>query len=401
MIKPAIRFGWLLGFVAFGAAGLSFMVSNEPLADVPQKAAIRTDRLSLSQEQLRQVSVATVQSSSFVETRSGVGQVAFNEDNTSSVVAPFSGRVTRILVKAGDEVKRGEPLFELESPEIVQAQTDLIAAVHGLSKARAQLALAKRTLERQASLLNVKAVSQRDFDVAQNDHAAASSDIKTAESALRAARNRLRVVAGRSEDEITRVESEQFINPTITVNAPIGGTIVSRKIGPGQYVRSDLNEPLFQISDLSTMWLKAAVPENDIPHVRIGQEIEVRVAALPDRLFKARVSAIGAASDTSTRRIVVRAELPNPDRLLRGEMFAAFKIRTGTGEPGPGVPSEAVIWDGDASVVWVRVADQIFQRRQVKLGRQQEGLVQIRDGLIPGDAIVARGAIFIDNEWKQ
>ena len=146
---------------------------------------------------------------------------------------------------------------------------------------------------------------------------------------------------------MARVERERLINPLITINAPIDGTVIARKVGPGQYVRSDSGDPLYSISNLSTMWLKANVPENDIPLVRVGQEIEVRVAAVPDRVFKARVIAIGAASDSATRRVSVRSEIPNPDGALKSEMFATFKIATGDGESSPGVPTDAVIWEGE------------------------------------------------------
>ena len=396
------RLGWLAGGVAVATVAVLMNSSvTKPLAEVPRNAPVKTDKVSLSQEQQRQISITKVANNDFQDLKAGVGQIAFNEDNTSTVLAPFSGRVTRILVKAGDEVKRGDALFELESPEIVQAQTELIASVQGVGKARSQLGLAKRTLDRQTSLISGQATSQRDLDTARNDFAAAEADIKTAEGAQKAARNRLRVMAGRSEEEITRTETERIINPTITVNAPIGGTITTRKIGPGQYVRSDLNEPLFQISNLSTMWLKAAVPENDIAHIRVGQEVEVKVAALPDHTFRAKISGIGAASDAATRRVTVRAELPNPDRALRGEMFATFKINTGRGELTPCVPAAAIVKDGDASIVWVQVNQDVFQRRRVKLGQEQEGLVQVRDGLNAGETVVARGAIFVDNEWKQ
>ena len=127
--------------------------------------------------------------------------------------------------------------------------------------------------------------------------ASAESDFKTAEGTLTAARNRLRVIIGRTQEEVDRLERERVVNPLITINAPIDGTVIARKVGPGQYVRSDVGDPLYTIADLSTMWLKANVPEVDIPLVRVGQAIEVKVNALPNRVFDARIIAIGAASD--------------------------------------------------------------------------------------------------------
>jgi cobalt-zinc-cadmium efflux system membrane fusion protein len=176
--------------------------------------------------------------------------------------------------------------------------------------------------------------------------------------------------------------------------------VTARKVGPGQYVRSDSGETLYAIVNLTTMWLKANVAESDIRFVRVGQEIEVRVAALPDRMFRARITAIGAASDAVTRRIVVRSEIPNPDGVLRAEMFATFRIATGDGEPDPAVPSEALIREGDLATVWVEEQPMVFRRRIVKIGLEQEGRIQIREGLKVGEIVVGRGAIFVDNEWR-
>ena len=106
-----------------------------------------------------------------------------------------------------------------------------------------------------------------------------------------------------------RLQDKGIISRTATITAPIAGTVVARKVGPGQYVRSDTGDPLYIIADLSSMWLKAFVPENDIPAIRIGQDVDVKVLALPERVFKARVVAIGAASDSNTRRVVVRSEV--------------------------------------------------------------------------------------------
>jgi cobalt-zinc-cadmium efflux system membrane fusion protein len=377
------------------------VASDIKTADVaPQAVQKSPDVVRVNADQLHQLGIVPVVIDQFRIQKPAIGQIAFNEDASTVVLTPFSGRVTRLIAKIGDDVKRGDALFEIDSPEVVQAQTDLIAALHGLEKSKSQLALAKRVLDRQTSLMADKATAMREVDQARNDYAIAESDLATAQGSLAAARNRLRVIVGRDKNEVERVERERSVNPLITINAPIDGTVIGRKVGPGQYVRSDAADSLYSITDLSTMWLKANVPESDIAHVRVGQEIEVRVTALPDRVFKAQISAIGAASDTATRRIVVRSEIPNPDRLLRSEMFASFKITIGGGEPSPVVPVEAVIRDGNEAAVWIAREPMLFHRRKVKIGLERDGRVQVLEGVSAGEQVVGRGAIFVDNESR-
>jgi cobalt-zinc-cadmium efflux system membrane fusion protein len=231
--------------------------------------------------------------------------------------------------------------------------------------------------------------------------ASAESDFKTAQGTLTAARNKLRVIIGRTQEEVDRVERERVVNPLITINSPIDGTIISRKVGPGQYVRSDLGDQLYTIADLSTMWLKANVAEIDSPLVRVGQAIQVRVNALPNRVFDARIIAIGAASDAATRRVMVRSEVPNPDRVLKSEMFATFKIAIGDGDPAPAVPVDAVIRQGDDAFVWVEQTPMHFKRRKVELGLEQDRRLQVLSGLDANERVVSRGVIYVENEWKQ
>jgi cobalt-zinc-cadmium efflux system membrane fusion protein len=357
--------------------------------------------VKVGDDQMHQLRLVPAELCEFQMKKTAIGQIAFNEDASTVVLTPFSGRVTRLIAKIGDEVKVGDPLFEVDSPEVVQAQTDLIAAVQSLDKAKSQFNLAKRVLDRQTSLLNDRATSQREVDQARTDFTVAENDLGTAEGALKAARNKLRVIVGRGEAEVARVEKERIINPLITINAPIAGTIVSRRVGPGQYVRSDSADTLFSISDMSTMWLKAYVPESDIALIKVGQELEVKVVALPNRVFRAKVIAIGSYSEAQTRRIMIRSEIPNPDRSLKAEMFVSYRISVGNEGEAPAVPVEAVIREGDGATVWVQSEPQTFERRRVTLGLEQDGRVQIRTGLKAGEVVVARGAIFVDNEWKQ
>jgi membrane fusion protein, heavy metal efflux system len=351
-------------------------------------------------DQMHQLEVVKVVPHAFLDQRSAIGQIAFNEDTSTIVLTPFSGRVTRLIAKVGDQVKRGDPLLEIDSPEQVPPQNDFIAAQTARNKARSQLTLAQIAEKRARDLYEGKAAPFKDLQQAEAQLAAAESDVRSTDSAFDAVRIRLRIL-GRTDAEISELEQRGTISRVTLISAPIDGTVISRKVGPGQYVKADSGEALYVIADLSTMWLKAQIFEQDIASVRVGQEIEAKVAAAPNRIFKARIANISAASDLNTRRIMVRSEIGNPDGALKSEMFASFKIGTGEVAPTPAVPTVAVIREGDVATVWVETEPMLFRRRVVEIGIQRDGFTQVRSGLAIGELVVARGAIFVDNEWRQ
>jgi cobalt-zinc-cadmium efflux system membrane fusion protein len=351
-------------------------------------------------DQMHQLQIVKVENYAFRAQRSAIGQIGYNEDASTSVLTPFSGRVTRLIAKPGDQVKRGDPLLEIDSPEQLLPQNDFIAAQAAKRKAASQYNLAQIGEKRVRDLHEGKAAPSKDLQVAEAQLASAENDLRSADTTLEAARARLRIL-GRTDAEISKLEQDGMLSRVTTITAPIGGTIVSRKVGPGQHVKSDSGDALYMIADLSTMWLKAQIFEQDIAQVRIGQEIEARVSAVPNRVFKARIGAINSASDLTTRRVIVRAEIENTDGLLKSDMFAMFKISIDEASPAPAVPTDAVIREGDVATVWVETEPMLFKRRVVEIGMQRDGLTQIRKGLASGELVVARGAIFVDNEWRQ
>jgi cobalt-zinc-cadmium efflux system membrane fusion protein len=383
--------------LALTLAGPVTRAAGEPQTPSQAKGV---DFVRVVPEQLHQLNVVTVENFPFRARKAAIGQIAFNEDFNTPVMTPFPGRVIRLIAKPGDMVKRGDPLLEIDSPDVLQPQNDFIASIAALNKARSQHSMAQIAETRQQTLYEGKAGPLKDLQFAQAQLAIAQNDLRSAETALDAARSRLRII-GRTEEEIAALQDKGTLSRTATITAPIAGTVVARKVGPGQYVRSDTGDPLYVIADLSSMWLKAFVPENDIPAIRVGQDVDVKVLALPDRVFKAHVIAIGAASDASTRRVVVRSEVPNPDGALKSYMFASFTIATGDVEESPSVPVGAVIRHDDQAAVWVEQDQVTFRRRIVKLGIEQDDRVQVREGLKAGERVLTRGAIFVDNEWRQ
>jgi cobalt-zinc-cadmium efflux system membrane fusion protein len=358
------------------------------------------DRVRVTPDQVHQIVVSRVEAHAFRVRKIAIGQIGYNEDATTVVSSPFSGRVVRLIARLGETVAPGAPLLEIDSIDVLPPQNDHVAAVGALNKARSQLDLARVAESRSRGLFEAKAGALKDWQQAQAQLVAAENDVRAAETSLEATRERLRII-GRSDAEIAELAARGVTSRIVVIRAPIGGTVIARKIAVGQHVRGELSEPLYTIADLSTMWLKALVPEADLGAIRIGDRLDVKVSALPERKYRAAIAVIGALSDATTHRVVVRSALPNPDGALKAEMFATVRIETAAGHAAPAVPIQAVIREGSHDVVWVETEELVFQRRQVTLGMEQDGWFEIRDGIAVGDRIVAVGAIFIENEWQQ
>ena len=236
----------------------------------------------------------------------------------------------------------------------------------------------------------------KDLEQAQSDLVQAQGDMRSAEIALAAARNRLRIL-GRSDEEIAAAEKLDRISPETLVSAPIGGTVIQRKVGPGQYISVGATDPVFTVGNLETVWLVANVRESDAPRMKVGAPVEVSVLAYPGRVFNAKLSYVAPALDPNTRRLSVRAEIANPGRELLPEMFASFRIVTGADQLAPAVPQEAVVYEGAQARVWVaRPEQKAVIARQIEVGSIANGLVEVRKGLNAGETVVASGTLFID-----
>ena len=330
-------------------------------------------------QQLKTFTMEDVHAHSFVSEELTEGKISVNADRTTPVVSPYSGRVTRVIGGLGDTVKAGAPLATLDAAEFVQAQNDLRVA-------SAQARLARLNELRKHALYDAKGGSLQDWQQSQ-------SDLSAAETALNAARNRLQIL-GKSAREIAALESAQNITSAATLVAPIAGVIVDRQIGPGQFLQAGGN-PVFTIADPSSVWLLANVRESDAALVKVGQLMQVRVPAYPQRDFTARVTQVAALVDPVTHRLPVRAEIDNQDGALKPEMFANFRIVTSDASVGAAVPESAVVREADSAHVWV-VSGDLLSYREVKTGRTNDALVEILDGLKVGERIVTKGGLFID-----
>jgi membrane fusion protein, heavy metal efflux system len=323
------------------------------------------------------------------------GKIAVDEDRSTPVFSPYAGRVTKLLARPGDSVTQGQPLFVIEAADTVQAQNDFVAALTGLNKAQSAVDLAQLQDTRAKDLFEGRAVPLKDYQQSQATLIQAQNDLRSSQTALEAARNRLRIL-GLTDDAIAVFQQKGRIDPNTTIFSPISGTVVQRKVGPGQYVNAGASDPVFVIGDLSTVWLTAFVRETDAAAVAVGQEMTFNVLALPGRDITARIDYVSAAIDPATRRLLVRATIDNKDGLLKPEMFANVTIYSSGDHPAIGVPKQALIYEGDQVRVWVAHDDKSIELRQIKTGLTNGNLVEVQGDLKPGEQIVTKGSLFID-----
>ncbi|MDB5374889.1 MAG: Membrane fusion protein cobalt-zinc-cadmium efflux system [Belnapia sp.] len=401
--SPLRRFWWVGALAVVLAAGgyyyydqarrAALAIPTSPVASVNEP--LSQGEFRLSDTEMRALRIEEMQSHAFRAERVAEGRIAYNEDRSTPIFSPYNGRVMRVMARMGDQVTAGGTLFELETTDLAAGTNELLSAVDAVNKARATLDQARREEARQNSLFSARATSQRDVEQARTATMGAASDLRSAEATLAATRDKLRVL-GRSTDQIARIEQTRMVNAVVPVTTMMGGTVVQRRVGPGQWLSTGAGDPVFTIADLSTMWLVAAVRELDAPLIKLGQPVEVSVGALPGRVFPARITTIGAGLDASTRRLTVRAEVEDPEHLLKPEMFATFRIAVGPGRESVGVPVNAIIYRGAEASVWVALDGNRFILRTIKPGIRAGDMVEVTDGLKPGDRVVTGGALFID-----
>jgi cobalt-zinc-cadmium efflux system membrane fusion protein len=341
------------------------------------------DSVDLSDSQLASVKVEPVGDYVFPIEKAAVGSIDFNQEMSVQVFTPYQGRIVELFAKVGDEVKKGQTLFTIDSPDLLAAESSLIAAAGVLE-------FTTRNLARLKQLYTTRAVSQKDLEQAVSDQ-------QTAEGNVRAGRDAVRLF-GKTNAEIDSIIAKRMADPILVVPSPIAGRVTARNAAPGLYVQPGNAPAPFSVADISTMWMLANVAETDSPAFKVGQEVKVKVIAFPDRAFDGKISTISSIVDPSTRRVWVRSEVADPQHELRAGMFATFVIRTGDPVRSTAVPLDGVVREGDGTMtVWVTADRRHFTKRTVKIGLQRDGYRQILEGLQPGELVATEGALFLSN----
>jgi cobalt-zinc-cadmium efflux system membrane fusion protein len=381
---------------ALGAWGASRMfVPHLHAIETSSQARAKLPRYVPSAAEWASLSVEPVAERTFRAEHVTEGKIAVNEDISTPIFSPYAGRVLKLLAKPSDMVERGAPLFVVEAADTVQGLNDFITALGALNTARSKLNLAQIVEKRANDLYAGKAVPLKDWQQSQADLTGAQNDVRSAETAVEATHNRL-LILGRSEAQIATFQQTRQISADTPIYSPISGTVVQRKIGPGQFINSGASDPVFVIGDLSKVWLIAFVRESEAADVAVGQDTAFSVLALPGRDFKARLDYVAAAIDPSTRRLLVRATIDNQDGQLKPEMFASVTIYAGSGQASVGVPKQALIYEGEHIRLWVVHDDKSIELREIRTGLINGDLVQVRTNLKAGEKIVTRGSLFID-----
>ncbi|MBM7481352.1 cobalt-zinc-cadmium efflux system membrane fusion protein [Bradyrhizobium sp. GM2.2] len=386
----------LLALAGAGAYGFLYAGAKEKShSEISSQSRRNAQNFTPTPSEWATLTIEPVKAKTFRAEYVTEGKVAVDEDRSTPVFSPYAGRVTKLLAKPGEVLKQGQPLFTIEAADTVQAQNDFIAAMSSQNKAKSAIDLADIQFKRAKDLYEGHAIPLKDYQQAEATQVQAQNDMRSSATALEAARNKLRIL-GFTDETIKAFQDKGVINPEVTIYSPIAGTVVQRKIGPGQYVNSGASDPVFVVGDLSTVWLTAFVRESDAAAVCVGQDISVNVMALPGRPLTAKVNYVAAAIDPNTRRLLVRATIDNKDGLLKPEMFANVTIYSSGDRAAPAVPKQALIYEADKVRLWVAREDKSVELREIKIGLINGNLVEVTSNLKPGEQVVTKGSLFID-----
>ena len=298
-------------------------------------------------------------------------RLTWDEERTVRVFTPFAGRVTRLIAKVGDRVAAGAPLAEMMSPDFGQAQADA-------GKAQADLALATQALARQKELHEHGVTSAKDLQQATADLARARAESDRAVGRLTAYGN-------------ATGSGSQFV-----LKSPTAGTVVERNLNPGQELRPDQpGNPLFVITDPTRLWVIVDTNESDQGSLKVGTPLVIMSNQFPEDAFAGTLTQLSDFVDPVSRTLKVRGSVPNPERILKGEMFVSARVKVPKGDV-PTVNAKAVYLSGVRNYAFVRTGGNTFTRKPVRVGRELDGRMPVLSGLQEGEEAVVAGNLFLD-----
>jgi membrane fusion protein, heavy metal efflux system len=363
--------------------GQTAQPTKSPEAVASSNVSTSEPALDLSPSQLNAIKIEPVGTYSFPVEEDAVGSIDFDGNLSVQVFPLYQGTILNVLVELGAQVQKEQPLYTIKSPDLIQAESSLIGAA-------ATFELTSKELERAKNLNGASGVSQREFEQA-------TSDQQTAEGALKAARDAVRVF-GKTDAEIDQMIASRKIDPALVVRSPIAGKVTSKNAQPGFLVQPGNDPAPYTVSDISLKWMLADVVESNISLLHLGQPVQVKVMAYPDREFKGKVSKIYSAVDPNTHRVTTRSEIADAKDELRPGMLANFVIRVHDPIEATAMPANGVVREADGTMTaWVTDDRRHFVQRVVKTGLRRDGRVQILAGLQRGELAVIDGAIFLSN----
>ncbi len=307
--------------------------------------------LSRDKQVLANVSTIKVQNENLKKELTAYSYLDFAEQNRKTIPAKFNGRIEKLFVdKTGDYIKKGQSLFEIYSPDLVQAQNEYLIA---LSNTRAE---------------NI--------------------------SLVEASKKKLELF-GLTTNQIQDLENSGKINLTLTYHSPVSGTVIEKKVQEGMYVSE--GTAIYEVAELSTLWNIAEVFETDLSILKVGSKVKLKLKAYPGEEFIGKVTFIYPVVNSQTRTVKVRSEFSSLNNKLKPQMYGEI-IFSAEGGTGLLIPADAVIFSGNRNVVWVRTSDGMFEARNVELGQKFGDKYQILSGINDGDEIAATGGFLIDSE---
>jgi cobalt-zinc-cadmium efflux system membrane fusion protein len=355
-------------------------------ANTPQQSGAKSNTssseaaLDLSPSQLNSIKIEPVGSYLFPVEKEAVGNIDFADDLSVQVFPAYQGTIIKSFVELGVNVRKDQPLYTIKSPDLIQAESNLIGAA-------ATLDLTNKELARVQGL----------GGIAEREKEQAISDQQTAEGALKASRDAV-LVFGKTDAEIDQMIASRKTDAALLVRSPISGKITSFNGPPGLLVQPGNLPAPYSVADVTIKWMLANVSESELSFFRLGQPVQVKVMAYPGRVFKGKVSKIYATVDPNTHRVTIRSEIADPRDELRPGMLANFVIRVHDPVEAIAIPANGVVREADGTMTaWVTTDRHHFVQRIIKIGLRNDDRVQVLDGLHGGELIVADNAVFLSN----